>query len=189
MVSVLAFRVERVKCMLFTIFIPSIQTEQPEYGKKITFTTFWANQQTTNWLFFLFFLRKRFWHFKHNLHEMSKIVFSKKVRKYFSMSSAENFTQSAYHPLIWEHLWDIIQNVRSCFSTDMFINAYNVYYFQQMIFWNIFSYFYQKTGFDISCKLSPWNIKSCFLGKIRKNVINKSSAVLAREWLSTLNTK
>ena len=71
--------------------------------------------------------------------------------------------------------------------------------------WNIFSYFSQKTGFGISCKLSPiffpenriwhfmqivsigdnlhemsnpvfwekwrqfaWNVKSCFLGKIRK---------------------
>ena len=39
-----------------------------------------------------------------------------------------------------------------------------------------FCLFPQKTGFDISCKLSPqfaWNIKACFLGKIKlfQNVI------------------
>ena len=34
----------------------------------------------------------------------------------------------------------------------------------------IFFHFSQETGFDISCKLSPlaWNVKFCFLGKIRK---------------------
>ena len=45
------------------------------------------------------------------------------------------------------------------------------------------SFFSQKTGFDISWKLSPrrqfaWNIKSCFMGKIRKSIITLSSA----EW-------
>ena len=38
----------------------------------------------------------------------------------------------------------------------------------------IFFLFSQKTGFDISCKLSSlelaWNVKSFFLGKIRKNI-------------------
>ena len=32
-----------------------------------------------------------------------------------------------------------------------------------------FSYFSQKIGFDISCKLSP-NVKACFLGKVRKTL-------------------
>ena len=30
-----------------------------------------------------------------NLHEMSNLVFWEKLEKYFKMSSAENFTQSA----------------------------------------------------------------------------------------------
>ena len=32
-----------------------------------------------------------------NLHEMSNPVFWEKYKKYFKMSSAENFTQSAKH--------------------------------------------------------------------------------------------
>ena len=41
--------------------------------------------------------------------------------------------------------------------------------FQQMTFWYDFSYFSLKTGFGISCKLSPLrNVKSLFLRKIRK---------------------
>ena len=58
-------------------------------------------------IFFLFFQENRFWHFMQivsigdNLHGMSKPVFWKKKRKekekYFCVSSAENFTQSAKH--------------------------------------------------------------------------------------------
>ena len=45
----------------------------------------------------------------------------------------------------------------------------------------IFFLFSPENRFGISCKFSPmeqfaWNIKSCFLGEIRKNVINLSSA-------------
>ena len=44
---------------------------------------------------------------------------------------------------------------------------------------------FQKTGFEISCKLSPewrqfaWNVRTCFLGKI-ENIINLLSAELAQ---------
>ena len=46
---------------------------------------------------------------------------------------------------------------------------------QQTTNWWYFSYFSQKTGFDISCKLSPleticMKCQSCFLSKIRKNI-------------------
>ena len=50
---------------------------------------------------FNFIQENRIWHFMQivstgdNLHEMSKPVFLEKKKKYFSMSSAENFTQSA----------------------------------------------------------------------------------------------
>ena len=48
-----------------------------------------------------------------------------------------------------------------------------------------FSYFYQKTGFDISCKLSPveticMKCQSLFSEKDKKNVINLSSAESAQ---------
>ena len=46
-----------------------------------------------------------------------------------------------------------------------------------------FLFFFQKTRFDISCKLSPvvcmkyaWNVKSCFLGKKKKINIDLASA-------------
>ena len=47
--------------------------------------------------------------------------------------------------------------------------------FQQKTFWNIFSYFSQKTGFYISCKLSPVETicMKCliqFSGKSKKNI-------------------
>ena len=49
----------------------------------------------------------------------------------------------------------------------------------------IFSYISQKTGFDISCKLSPMETicmkcQILFWGKIRKNIINLSSVELAQ---------
>ena len=62
-------------------------------------------------------------------------------------------------------------------------------FFQQTTFWNIcFSYFFQKIGFDISCKLSPmrqfaWNVKACFPGKLRKNIINFSSTELDQKFV------
>ena len=52
-------------------------------------------------VFFLFFQENKIWHFMQtvsngdSLHEMSNPVFSEKEEKYFKMSSAENFTQSA----------------------------------------------------------------------------------------------
>ena len=47
-----------------------------------------------------------------------------------------------------------------------------------------FSYIYQKTGFDISCKLSPpeticLKCLTCFLRKNKKSIINLSSAEVA----------
>ena len=55
-------------------------------------------------------------------------------------------------------------------------------------FLKYFSYFSQKTGFDISCKLSPMEIfymkcQILFFGKNKKNVINLSSAELAKTLL------
>ena len=47
-----------------------------------------------------------------------------------------------------------------------------------------FSNFSKKTGFDISCRHVGDNVhesQTCFLGKIRKNIINLSSAELADE--------
>ena len=49
----------------------------------------------------------------------------------------------------------------------------------------IFSYFFQKTEFDISCKLSPleticMKCQILFSGKNKKNIINLSSAELAQ---------
>ena len=46
-------------------------------------------------------------------------------------------------------------------------------------------FFFRKTGFDISCKLSPletfsWHVKTCFLGKNKKIIIYLSSAELAK---------
>ena len=45
-----------------------------------------------------------------------------------------------------------------------------------------FSYFYQKTGFDISCKLSPLETicMKCQILFAWKNIINLSSAELAQ---------
>ena len=48
-----------------------------------------------------------------------------------------------------------------------------------------FSYFSQKKGFHISCKLSPrrqfaCNVKSCFLRKVRENVTKLSAAQLTQ---------
>ena len=60
---------------------------------------------TNWWHFFLFFPENSIWPFMQivytgdNLHEMSNPVFWEKEEKYFSMSSAENFTQSWY----WAH--------------------------------------------------------------------------------------
>ena len=52
-------------------------------------------------MFFLFFPENRIWYFMQivsngdNLHEMSKPVFWEESEKYFNISSAGNFTQSA----------------------------------------------------------------------------------------------
>ena len=54
-----------------------------------------------------------------------------------------------------------------------------------------FSYVYKKTGFDSSCKLSPMKTicMEChiqfFLGIIRQNIINLSSAELAQGVVKT----
>ena len=64
----------------------------------LTFTTLWAfSADDKLMIFFLLFSENRIWHFMQivSLHEISYPVFLKKIRKYFKMSSAENFTQSA----------------------------------------------------------------------------------------------
>ena len=43
----------------------------------------------------IFLIRKQDWTFHANLHEMSKPVFLEKQKKYFNLSSAENYIQSA----------------------------------------------------------------------------------------------
>ena len=50
---------------------------------------------------------------------------------------------------------------------------------------DFFSYFPQKTGYDISCKLSPIETismvyQNLFSGENKKNIINLSSAELAK---------
>ena len=75
----------------------------PKIGPDIlTFTTFLAISADDKLrIFFLFLPENRIWHFMQivsigdNLHEMSKPVFLENWKKYFSISSAENFTQSA----------------------------------------------------------------------------------------------
>ena len=66
----------------------------------VTFTTLWANSADDRLLIFLFFSQKTGFNILcklsgDNLHEMLKPVFWEKKKKYFKMSSAENFTQSA----------------------------------------------------------------------------------------------
>ena len=65
----------------------------------LTFTTLWAIQQTKIDNIFLIYLRKQDLIFHTNcLHCMKcQILFSVKKEKYFNMSSAETFTQSAKH--------------------------------------------------------------------------------------------
>ena len=70
-----------------------------------TFTTVWAHSADDKWMIlFLFFPENRIWRFMqivstgNNLHEMSKSVCWEKEEKYFSMSSAENFSQ---HANVW----------------------------------------------------------------------------------------
>ena len=68
----------------------------------LTFTILWANSADDKLvLFFSYFTENRIWHFMQivsngdNLHEMLNPVFWKNKKKYFKMSSAENFTQNA----------------------------------------------------------------------------------------------
>ena len=74
------------------------------YG--LTITTLWPNSAgNTLMMFFLFYRENRFWHFMQivssgdNLHDMSDCFLGKgrKIFQYFSMSSAENFTEDAKH--------------------------------------------------------------------------------------------
>ena len=56
-----------------------------------------------------------------------------------------------------------------------------------------FSYFSQKTGFDISCKLSPleticMNCQILFSGKTRKNIISLVSAELAKRVVKAIHS-
>ena len=51
----------------------------------------------------------------------------------------------------------------------------------------VLKYFSDKTGFDISCKLSPMDVSNggklhevSFLGKIKKNIINLSAELAQR---------
>ena len=68
-----------------------------------TLTHLWTNSaDDTLMIFFLFFLENRIWHlmqivsYGDNLHEMSKPVFwVKNKKKFLSMSSTDNITQSA----------------------------------------------------------------------------------------------
>ena len=60
--------------------------------------------------------------------------------------------------------------------TDFVKHYHSLGWFSRGQIDNILSYFSQKTGFDISCKLSPletyaWNIKTCFLGKKKRKII------------------
>ena len=52
-----------------------------------------------------------------------------------------------------------------------------------------FTYFSHKTGYDISCRRQfTWDVKSCFLGKIRKISSICCLLKMPREW-KRLNTK
>ena len=72
------------------------------YSKfNFTFRTLWAYSADYNLIFFLFFPEIKIWHFMQifsigdSLYDMLNPVFWEKLRKYFKMSSAEIFTQSA----------------------------------------------------------------------------------------------
>ena len=67
-----------------------------------------------------------------------------------------------------------------------------IWHFMQTVSIFLF-FFFQKTGFDVSCKLSPiwrqfaWNVKSCFLGK--KNKKNTSISRLLKILSRVLSVK
>ena len=68
----------------------------------LIFNTLWANLTDDKLIFFLFSPENKIWYFMQivtigdNWHIMSKPVFSEKLKKkYFKISSAENFTQKA----------------------------------------------------------------------------------------------
>ena len=56
----------------------------------------------------------------------------------------------------------------SFFQMKCFNTPQAVWKIQQTTFWNIFSYFFQNVGFDISCKLSPKECQSLFSGQTYK---------------------
>ena len=65
--------------------------------------------------------------------------------------------------------------------------------FSRQHFEIFFSYFFQKTGFDISCKLSPeeticMKCQILFTGKNKKNIINLSSAENAQRVVKVKGT-
>ena len=76
------------------------------YGNflSLTFSILWANSAGDKLgKFFIFFPKHRIWHYMQivsngdNLHEMLNPVSGKKKKKYFNMSSAENFNQTSKH--------------------------------------------------------------------------------------------
>ena len=71
------------------------------YLELLTFTTLWANLADDKLMIFSLLPEYKIWHFMQivsigdNLHEMSNPVSWEKYEKYFRLSPAENFTQSA----------------------------------------------------------------------------------------------
>ena len=119
----------------------------------LTFTTLWDNStDNTLRIVFLFFLENRIWHFMQivstgdNLHEMSNLFYWKN-KKYFSMSSAENFTQSAKRLMVcWMCSW-------LYWDTVLYgVPQFNLYQ-QATVVFILFFNLYPDNGFDHSCTL------------------------------------
>ena len=69
-----------------------------EFSDLSIFTTLWTKSEDNKLvIFFLFFPENRIWHFMQivSIAWNIKFYFLEKLRKYFKMSSAESFTQSA----------------------------------------------------------------------------------------------
>ena len=111
----------------------------------------------------------------HLYHSLSK--FSRQqtdnIFSYFSKKIGFDISYKL-SPLGWYLHWrQFAWNVKTCFLGKFRKISSN---FQQKTYWQYFSYFSQKTGFDISCKLYPV--------KNKKNII---TAVIC--WISPKSGK
>ena len=99
--------------------------------------------------------------------------------------SAENILIFFFFLLFSEYrIWHFMQLV-SIGESSLRLSSMGKFSAENTLFF-FFFYFSQKTGFDISCKLSPspleticMKCQTLFSGKNKKNIINLASAELA----------